>query len=610
MPPALREEQAPDGAHRSGTRHITGHDMLRYTYKEFTSFSLVLLLMVWAFYLLDSVHSRWAESRVRTNVSEQLVQQSALLGSTINNKLSLLYGLRSFVETHPASQLRPEEFDNIARTLRGNSTAIRAMQLVENGVITYVFPKEGNEAVHGYNLLTDPRPSVAVSVRRAYDNDFVTINGPLELKQGGQAIVARLPIRVDGRVWGLAAVVIDLPELFLEAGLNTREDALLFAVRDQHQGTFFGMEKVFACAPEQQRIPLLDGYWDLAAAPEDGWLSLVSDEVLAFRIVGSIIILLLMSLFFVSTRSKYILHKLVDRRTQELEQLNRELRHEVEARKRTEADLITARDKAEHSDRLKDAFIATMSHEVRTPLHVILGYVDLLHNADAGVSSEEQALYMRSMKSAGRRLMRSVEELLHISSLRAGTFNVNPEDFDLVESTRTVVREFHDEAKERGLSLVFKSTLASASVYADRYSLEQAVTNLVDNAIKYTEKGEVEIFLRGEGNDCTLTVRDTGIGISEEYIRHVFDVFSQEKTGYNRPYDGLGLGLSLTRQFVELNSGKIDVRSEKGKGSEFSISFPTIMPVQHVVVEEERVNVDEPTAAPSLTLIKNVAQVA
>ncbi|MBE0645255.1 MAG: CHASE domain-containing protein [Bacteroidetes bacterium] len=584
--------------------------MLRYTYKEFTSFSLILLLMVWAFYLLDSVHGRWVESRVRTNVAEQLVQQSVMLGNALNNKLSLLYGLRSFVETRSASQFTSEEFDNIAATLRGNSAAIRGMQLVKNGVITNMYPLKGNEAALGHNLLEDPRPAVAVSVRRAYENDFVTINGPLELKQGGQAIVARLPIRAKGKVWGLAAIIIDLPELFMESGLDTDEAGLLFAVRDQNRGTFFGSEEVFANTPEQQRIPLLDGYWDLAAAPKDGWLSLVAEQVLAFRIAGVIIILLLMTLFFVSSRSKYILHKLVDRRTQELELLNTELRHEVEARKRTEADLITARDKAQHSDRLKDAFIATMSHEIRTPLHVILGYVDLLHNPDDQSVSEEHAMYTQSMKSAGRRLMRSVEELLHISSLRAGTFKVDPEDFDLVESTRAVVREFREAAKERGLSLVLKSTLSKACIYADRYSLEQAITNLVDNAIKYTETGEVEIFLQGEGNDCTLRVKDTGIGISDEYIRHVFDVFSQEKIGYNRPYDGLGLGLSLTRQFVELNSGKIDVRSEKGKGSEFTLSFPTIMPVEHVIVEEERVNVLQHANGPSLTLIQTVAQVA
>ncbi|MFZ1730896.1 MAG: ATP-binding protein [Bacteroidota bacterium] len=583
---------------------------MRYSYKEFTSFSLVLLLLVWAFYLLDSVHGKWAESRVRTTVDEQLLQQSVILGNALNSKISLLYGLRSYIETNPSDGVRNAEFQNIASTLRGSSASIRALQLVEDGIITHVYPLQGNEAALGLDVLNDPRPAVATSVRRAYQTNIVTINGPLELKQGGKAIVARLPIFRNGKIWGLAAIIIDLPDLFLEAGLAENVGDLLIAVRDQNRGVFFGSDNIFANSPEQQRVPLVDGYWDIAAAPEAGWMSLVREEILTFRIAGAVIMLLLVSLFFVSSRGKYVLQKLVDRRTQELESLNSELRREVETRRRTEADLITARDKAEHSDRLKDAFIATMSHEIRTPLHVILGYVDLLCTPLNSKVSNENALYMSSMKGASRRLMRSVEELLHISSLRAGTFKLDPEDFDIVESTRNVVREFHHAAKERGITLAFKSTLASAKIYADRYSLEQAVTNLVDNAIKYTEKGEVEIFVKGEGNDCTLSVRDTGIGISEDYIRHVFDVFSQEKTGYSRPYDGLGLGLSLTRQFIEINSGKIDVRSEKGHGSEFTIAFPTVAPVEHGIVEEERVDAVQSVKGPSLTLIQNLARVA
>ena len=569
----------------------------------------MLLLIVWAFFLLDSVHSRWVESRERSAVAEQLVQRSVTLGNALNSKVSMLYGLRSFVESNLHTGLIDREFDNIAATLRGNSASIRAVQLVQDGVITHMHPLDGNESALGHNLLEDSRPSVAVSVRRAYRSDFITINGPLELHQGGQAVVARLPIRKGDHVWGLAAVVIDLPELFIEAGLSPDDAGMRFAARDEHRGVFFGDEAIFAGAPEQQRIPLLDGYWDLAAAPAEGWLSGMSEQVIGFRVAGAVIILLLFALFLVSTRSRRLLQKLVERRTQELEALNTELRHEIDARRRTEADLIAARDKAEHSDRLKDAFIATMSHEIRTPLHVILGYVDLMHDPDEEVS-EEKAMYMDSMKSAGRRLMRSVEELLHISSLRAGTYTVAPEDFDLVASARDLVTQYRAAAKERGLSLVFKSTLASAVVYADRYSLEQAVMNLVDNAVKYTENGEVEVFVRGEGNDCTLSVRDTGIGISEEYVRHVFDVFSQEKTGYSRPYDGLGLGLSLTRQFVELNSGRIDVRSEKGRGSEFTITMPTIMPVEHGIAEEVRTDAPAPAASPTLTLIQTMADVA
>ncbi|MBR9979220.1 MAG: CHASE domain-containing protein [Bacteroidetes bacterium] len=577
--------------------------------KELISLSLIFLLLAWAFYLLDSIHGRWVETRARLAVAEQLVRQGSALSDALGSKVALLYGIRGFVESNHRNPQLDRQFETIATTLRGNASSVRAIQLVQDGVITHMAPLKGNEAAIGHDILHDPRPAVAVSVRRAYESEHVTLNGPIELKQGGLGLVARLPIMDGKKVWGLAAVVINIPGLFSEAGMLSGDGTLKYAVRDRHHGVFFGEEEVFAQQPELQRIPLLDGYWELAAVPGTGWYAMAGEAVLTFRFAGGLIILLVMSLLCVSLRNKSMLRTLVDRRTQELAALNAELRREISSRRQTEIDLVAARDKAEHSDRLKDFFIATMSHEIRTPLHVILGYVDLLCGTGTA-EGEEKEMYVDSMKNAGKRLMRTVEELLHISSLRAGTFTVNPEDFDVVESSRLLARQFHGMARERGLSLIFKSTLSKAIVYADRYSMEQAVSNLLDNAVKYTEQGEIELFLSGEGHDCTLSLRDTGIGISEEYLHQVFEVFSQEKTGYCRPYDGLGLGLALTKNFVELNNGRIHARSEKGKGSEFTLTFPTVSQVEHGVAEEETSTTHHLAAVPSLTLLNSVANVA
>jgi signal transduction histidine kinase len=592
-----------------GEEHYKAEAMLRYTYKELTTFSLVMLLMMWAFYLLDSVHSDWVEGRLRSHVSEQLVQKNVILSNTLTSKISLLYGLRTFVEMDPSPARLDAEFDYLATSLRGNSAGVRALQLVKNGVIQYMHPMEGNESALGLNLLDDPRSTVNESIRHALKSDRVTLNGPLELKQGGLGIVARLPVRCKDATWGLAAVVIDLPELFAEAGIASHRGELLLAARDANGNVFFGSEDVFSKSPEIQRIPLIDGYWEVAAAPATGWLELVSDQVISFRVACIIVLLLLFTLFFVSTRSKYILQKLVERRTNELQTLNLELKHEIDARRRTEIDLVTARDKAEHSERLKDAFLASMSHEIRTPLHVILGYVDLLRAPDEEIL-HDKVTYISSMKTAGNRLMRTVEELLHISSLRAGTFKPKRSDFDIVSTTKALVRNYHAEATDRGLELVFRSNLVRAQLHADRYSIEQSITNLIDNAIKYTEKGVVEVSIDGTDSHCSISVRDSGIGISEEYIRNVFDVFSQEICGYNRPYDGLGLGLALTKRYVELHGGKIHVESVKGKGSEFTLQLPTISTIAHTVPEVEKADMRSVVDAPSLRLIKNTARVA
>lgn len=583
--------------------------MLRRTYRELTTFSLVLLLLCWALYLLDSVHTRWVEGRVRTEVSAQLVQQGVVLSNTLSSKLALLYGLRSYVEADPSQERLDSDFDLIARSLRENTIGIRALQLVKDGRIQYMYPTHGNEAAIGLDLLSDPRPSVQETVRKAMASDHVTINGPLELKQGGSGIVARLPIRSGGDTWGLAAVVIDLPALFAEAGILRENGDLLIAARDAEREVFFGASDVFSSAPEVQRIPLIDGAWEIAAAPHGGWTALLSDQIISFRVALGVVLLLLVSLFFVSTRSRYVLQKLVERRTQELRSLNSNLKKEVEAHRRTEVDLVTARDEAEHSARLKDAFIASMSHEIRTPLHVILGYVDLLAGPEEDIANEKH-MYIESMKNAGGRLMRTIEEILHISSLRAGTYRLNKTDMELVSTTKSLFHKYYSVAAERGLQMVWRSNIVRADLHADPHSLELALTNLLDNAFKYTERGSIEVCVTGDEKHCSVSVRDSGIGISDEYIGQVFDVFSQEKTGYNRPYDGLGLGLTLTKRYVEMHGGSVGVESEKGVGSTFTMTVPAHAIVRHAVPEEELQEVRPVVDAPSLSFIRGSANVA
>ncbi|MDT8323203.1 MAG: CHASE domain-containing protein, partial [Bacteroidota bacterium] len=228
--------------------------MLRYTYRELTTFSLVMLLLMWAFYLLDSVHGRWVEARVRSHVSDQLVQRGVGLNNALNDKISLLYGLRSYVEVDPSPARLDREFPHIAASLHAGSGGVRALQLVRNGVISHLYPFEGNETVLGHDLLGDPRPSVPRTIRHALASDRVTLNGPLELRQGGSGLIARIPIREGDEIWGLAAVVIDLEQLFDEAGVSFRQAGMRLSARDVEKTTFFGDPAVFKASPAIQRV--------------------------------------------------------------------------------------------------------------------------------------------------------------------------------------------------------------------------------------------------------------------------------------------------------------------------------------------------------------------
>jgi len=246
---------------------------------------------------------------------------------------------------------------------------------------------------------------------------------------------------------------------------------------------------------------------------------------------------------------------------------------DITQEERHKAELIAAKERAEQSDKLKDAFIANISHEIRTPLHIIIGYSNLITNELVGNLYPEMESYFQAIRRGSQRLMRTVEHILNISSIQVGTFSVRPEEIRVSDRVAELVHEMTSLAKKKGLELTFTSECPAAILYADRYCIDQAVSNVIDNAIKFTKKGEVSTRVYCVDRRVCIEIRDTGIGISPEYLPKVFSVFSQEASGYTRPFDGLGLGLSLTKKYVELNRGSITVKSRKGKGTTFTLQF-------------------------------------
>jgi PAS domain S-box-containing protein len=255
----------------------------------------------------------------------------------------------------------------------------------------------------------------------------------------------------------------------------------------------------------------------------------------------------------------------------------KEARHivirDITQQERQKAELIAAKERAEQSDKLKDAFIANISHEIRTPLHIIIGYSNLITNELIGQLYPEMESYFQAIRRGSQRLMRTVEHILNISSIQVGTFSVQPEEIRVSDRIEELVHELKSLAHKKGLLLNYRTECPAAILYADRYCIDQAVSNVVDNAIKFTKKGQVDVRVYCQDRRVCIEIADTGIGMAPEYLPKVFSVFSQEASGYTRPFDGLGLGLSLTKKYVELNRGSITVKSRKGKGSVFTLQF-------------------------------------
>ncbi len=237
--------------------------------------------------------------------------------------------------------------------------------------------------------------------------------------------------------------------------------------------------------------------------------------------------------------------------------------------------LERALDAALEASRVKSAFIANTSHEIRTPLNIITGYVDLIGEHLAAQNDESLKEYMEGTRRACARLLRTIGNMLDISKIEAGALDLAPTQLEIGPWLERLLADFRAMAEQKGIALTCTIEAPDASVVFDEYCLTQALTNLLDNAIKFTGRGSVtcRLYRESDGTLC-LEIRDTGIGISEVYLPHLFEPFSQERSGLARQFQGSGLGLALTRRYLELNGARISVKTEQGQGTTFAIQFP------------------------------------
>jgi PAS domain S-box-containing protein len=241
-----------------------------------------------------------------------------------------------------------------------------------------------------------------------------------------------------------------------------------------------------------------------------------------------------------------------------------------------EAEMRLAKEAAERADRLKTDFLAQMSHEIRTPINTILSFTSLLKEELEGKIRDELSSSFKIIDSGGRRLTRTIDMILTMSQLQSGNYELIIRTLDIFEDIlENLFREFSNTASAKGLEFELFKKSEKVEVLGDVYTLTQLFQNLIDNALKYTKSGKVYITVfEDEQNQLCVEIRDTGIGISKDYLPFIFSSFSQEETGYTRRFEGNGLGLALVKKYSELNNADILVESEKGKGTVFTVVFP------------------------------------
>ena len=263
---------------------------------------------------------------------------------------------------------------------------------------------------------------------------------------------------------------------------------------------------------------------------------------------------------------------------QKYELLNKKLNEKNAELKKSNQALEKAKENAQESDKLKSAFLANMSHEIRTPMNGIMGFTDLLKKP--GLSGDKKDEYIRFIQKSGERMLDIINNLLDIAKIESGQTELNFEETSLNEVLLDVSALLKPEAEKKGISLsVFNGLPTSQDrIETDGTKLNQVLINLVNNAIKYTEEGRIELGYAQDNSALQFYVKDTGIGISEEMKEKIFERFRQAEMDITRKYEGAGLGLTISRGYVELLGGQMWVESTPGKGSTFLFTIPWKIP--------------------------------
>ncbi|HMM11531.1 MAG TPA: PAS domain S-box protein [Bacteroidales bacterium] len=290
---------------------------------------------------------------------------------------------------------------------------------------------------------------------------------------------------------------------------------------------------------------------------------------------------------------------ILQRQNEQLVMLNEKLRQQNDEIMQKNRELDIERERALASDRLKTAFLNNVSHEVRTPLNGIVGFAQFL--ADDSLSAEDKQEFISALNSSVNRLTDTINDIMDASLLMSGNMNVHHESFRLDELLQEVLRKYQYDARAKGLKISIKPEPGNVVVITDQTMTRRILEELVGNAVKYTNKGQVNFGAAANEGKIILTVADTGKGISEEALPRIWEPFMQEDVSTTRTFEGSGLGLTIVKGFVTLLGGQIEVQSKTAMGSTFTITLQDLN--QENARRKAAEDVDQKTSSSPVILI-------
>ena len=483
------------------------------------------------------------EKRVRARL-DQYIMLSDLLGNYIS----------------AGENLDENTFSELAEKIPNEDGVIKAFELAPEGIVTDIYPKQGNEGAFGLDMLQEhERKKDAVLAK---ESGKYTLGGPYQLKQGGTGALLFNPVYQDnnsddGGFWGFVILVIDWNRFLGEINLDYLSDAdFCYRIwtynRDssdriilaESQGDMPDNILTVECA-----VPNNTWYFDII--PSEGW-SPRSYWIMCI-VISYVFSLLIATVFYLISSKKH-----------------RERQYEAELEK--------AAEQAKNANEAKTRFLFNMSHDIRTPMNAIVGFSGLL---EKNLQNERKAKeYLEKIQSSSNLLLRIINQVLEMARIESGTavLQLKAEDMDaLFHRVNTV---FEEDVRKKNLQYHAVLDVRHHYVVCDQTKLQEIMLNIISNAIKYTPEGHsiyVEVHEAVSENPSKIryifSCEDTGIGMSEEYLPHIYEEFSREHSTTENKVPGTGLGLPIIKSMIELMGGSIQVESRQGIGTKFTIDL-------------------------------------
>lgn len=457
-------------------------------------------------------------------------------------------------------ELDEDGFSTLASMLPNEDGVVKAFELAPKGVVAEIYPMQENTEAIGLDLLADHER--ATEARLAKESTEYTIAGPFKLKQGGTGALLFNPVyqmNAAGQqeFWGFIVLVIDWDRFVANMGLDRLSEAdYCYTIWTEDQRT--GEPNVLVQCPHplpKDRLTvsytLPNDSWHFDIIPSDGWIPMsywIYDVVFCY-----ILSLMISALFYLFFMKRY---------------------HEQQYAEKLQLSAAEAQEASE----AKTRFLFNMSHDIRTPMNAIMGFTELL---ERNLDDQEKARgYLQKIQNASSLLLTIINQVLEMARIESGSATLKLEATDLSALFHSVNTVFEADIQKKNIQYSEDAHVPHKFAYCDKTKLEEIYLNIVSNAIKYTPDGHAirveihELPSEDEKKACyRFTCEDTGIGMSADYLPHIFDEFSREHTTTENKVVGTGLGLPIVKSLIEQMGGTIQVESTQGVGTKFTVDL-------------------------------------